>query len=40
MAEFPEIDRAGWFSIAEARIKIIKGQEPFIDRLLEITKIE
>jgi predicted NUDIX family NTP pyrophosphohydrolase len=36
-AEFPEIDRAGWFSIAEARIKIIKGQEPFIGKLLEIT---
>jgi len=39
-AEFPEIDRAGWFAIAEARIKIIKGQEPFIGRLLEITKNE
>jgi len=38
IAEFPEIDRAGWFSISEARIKIIKGQEPFITKLLEITQ--
>jgi predicted NUDIX family NTP pyrophosphohydrolase len=39
-AEFPEIDRAGWFPVAEARVKIIKGQEPFIARLLEMTKNE
>ncbi len=38
MAEFPEVDRAGWFSIADARHKILKGQQPFLDRLLEITK--
>jgi predicted NUDIX family NTP pyrophosphohydrolase len=38
MAEFPEVDRAGWFSIAEARHKILKGQAPFLERLLEITK--
>jgi predicted NUDIX family NTP pyrophosphohydrolase len=38
MAEFPEVDRAGWFPIAEARHKILKGQQPFLDRLLEITK--
>jgi predicted NUDIX family NTP pyrophosphohydrolase len=37
-AEFPEVDRAAWFSIAEARLKILKGQAPFLDRLLEITK--
>ena len=33
---FPEIDRAAWFDIAEARIKILKGQATFIDRLLEV----
>lgn len=38
MGEFPEVDRAGWFSIEEARDKIIKGQAPFLERLLEITK--
>ena len=37
MGEFPEVDRAGWFSIEEAREKIIKGQAPFLERLLEIT---
>ena len=37
MGEFPEVDRASWFSIEEAREKIIKGQAPFLARLLEIT---
>jgi predicted NUDIX family NTP pyrophosphohydrolase len=32
---FPEIDRAAWFTVAEARVKILKGQAAFIDRLLE-----
>ena len=36
MGQFPEVDRAGWFSIAEARIKILKGQQPFLDRLLAL----
>lgn len=36
MGEFPEVDRAGWFSIEQARIKILKGQQPFIDRLLAL----
>ncbi|MGY1771051.1 NUDIX domain-containing protein [Blastococcus sp. SYSU D00813] len=31
--EFPEIDRAGWFGLAEAREKLVKGQVPFLDRL-------
>lgn len=33
-AEFPEIDRGGWFGLDEARIKILKGQAGFLDRLL------
>ena len=32
---FPELDRASWFGIAEARLKILKGQAVFLDRLLE-----
>jgi predicted NUDIX family NTP pyrophosphohydrolase len=32
---FPEIDRASWFSIAEARLKILKGQAVFLDHLSE-----
>jgi len=35
MQEFPEIDRAGWFGIEEARAKLVTGQVPFLDRLLE-----
>ena len=32
--EFPEVDRAAWFSIAEARVKILAGQAPFLDALI------
>jgi len=32
---FPEVDRAEWFTLDEAREKILPGQRPFIDRLLE-----
>jgi predicted NUDIX family NTP pyrophosphohydrolase len=32
---FPELDRAAWFGIDEARRRIIKGQTVFLDRLLE-----
>lgn len=31
--QFPEIDRAAWFSVAEARAKLVKGQVGFLDRL-------
>lgn len=33
--EFPEIDRAGWFRIDEARRKILAGQVKLLDQLLE-----
>ena len=32
--EFPEVDRAAWFSISEARVKILAGQAPFLDALV------
>lgn len=32
--EFPEIDRVGWFSVAQARSKLLKGQRPLLDQLL------
>ena len=35
-AEFPEVDRGGWFKIEAAREKILKGQMPLLDRLLQI----
>ena len=31
--EFPEVDRAGWFSLAEARVKLLEAQAELIDRL-------
>jgi predicted NUDIX family NTP pyrophosphohydrolase len=31
--EFPEIDRAGWFSLEEARRKILPAQTAFLDEL-------
>jgi predicted NUDIX family NTP pyrophosphohydrolase len=39
--EFPEVDRAGWFTIPEAREKILKGQVGFLDELsLVLTEAE
>lgn len=33
--EFPEVDRAEWFDPAEAQRRILPGQAPLIERLLE-----
>ncbi|WP_426562988.1 NUDIX domain-containing protein [Angustibacter sp. McL0619] len=33
MQEFPEIDRAAWFDLDTARVKLVKGQRPYLDRL-------
>jgi predicted NUDIX family NTP pyrophosphohydrolase len=33
--QFPEIDRAGFFSVEEAKRKIKEAQIPFLDRLIE-----
>jgi predicted NUDIX family NTP pyrophosphohydrolase len=33
--EFPEVDRAGWFSPDQARRKLLRGQIGFLDRLAE-----
>ena len=38
IGQFPEVDRADWFGIEEARKRILKGQEPFLDRLLTLLK--
>jgi predicted NUDIX family NTP pyrophosphohydrolase len=35
MQEFPEIDRSAWFPVDVARVKLVKGQVPFLDRLVE-----
>lgn len=34
LAEFPEVDRVGWFPVADAKIKLLKGQRQLLDRLL------
>jgi predicted NUDIX family NTP pyrophosphohydrolase len=34
LQEFPEIDRAVWVSVDEARTKLVRGQVPLLDRLL------
>jgi predicted NUDIX family NTP pyrophosphohydrolase len=31
---FPEIDRAAWFDVDTARRKLVRGQLPFVDRLM------
>jgi predicted NUDIX family NTP pyrophosphohydrolase len=36
VASFPEVDRAGWFSLADAREKIFEAQRPLLDRLEEL----
>jgi predicted NUDIX family NTP pyrophosphohydrolase len=33
---FPEVDRVEWSSLAVARGRLLKGQRPFLDRLLDI----
>jgi predicted NUDIX family NTP pyrophosphohydrolase len=35
MRAFPEVDRVGWFSVTQARSKLLKGQRPFLDRLMD-----
>ncbi|WP_040339797.1 NUDIX domain-containing protein [Candidatus Blastococcus massiliensis] len=34
--QFPEIDRAAWFGVDEARTKLVRGQVPLLDRLLDV----
>ena len=33
--EFPEVDRVEWVSVDRARRKLVKGQAPFLDSLLD-----
>jgi predicted NUDIX family NTP pyrophosphohydrolase len=36
MIEIPEVDRGAWFSMSEARERILKSQTPFLDRLEQL----
>lgn len=38
--EFPEVDRARWFSIPQAREHILKSQEPLLDALYKILSVD
>ena len=38
--EFPEVDRGEWFSLVDARQRILKSQQPFLDRLRELKPAE
>lgn len=38
--DFPEVDRVEWASIDQARRKLVKGQAPFLDVLLEAIAAE
>ena len=31
--QFPEVDRAAWFSLSEARVKMLPSQRPILDAL-------
>jgi predicted NUDIX family NTP pyrophosphohydrolase len=33
LQEFPEIDDARWFAVAEARVRVVAGQVPVLDEL-------
>jgi predicted NUDIX family NTP pyrophosphohydrolase len=36
---FPEVDRAGWFTIPVARKKLLAGQRPLLDSLLKLVEV-
>lgn len=38
MQSFPEVDRAGWFTIDAARAKILAAQIPLLDELTRLLK--
>lgn len=35
IVRFAEVDQAGWFSLAEARSRLVRAQVAFLDRLLD-----
>lgn len=37
--EFPEVDRAAWFTLDEARLRMVAGQAPFLDELSSFAKV-
>lgn len=39
MREYPEVDRAGWFALDEARTKLLKSQRALLDQLERLISI-
>jgi predicted NUDIX family NTP pyrophosphohydrolase len=39
VVEFPEVDRAAWFTPAQARVALVPAQAAFIDRLVELLRV-
>jgi len=37
--QFPEVDKAEWFSLEDARKKIVKGQRGFLDQLAALVEV-
>ncbi|GAA1255943.1 NUDIX domain-containing protein [Arthrobacter pascens] len=37
--DYPEIDGAGWFTVPEARTKLVKGQVAILDALIELLEL-
>jgi predicted NUDIX family NTP pyrophosphohydrolase len=37
--EFPEVDRAGWFTLAQAREKLLAAQLPLLERIAELPDV-
>ena len=36
MQSFPEVDKVSWFTVDVARVKVVRGQQPLIDRLVQM----
>jgi predicted NUDIX family NTP pyrophosphohydrolase len=34
--EYPEVDQVAWLPVAQARAKLLRGQQPLLDRLAEL----
>jgi predicted NUDIX family NTP pyrophosphohydrolase len=39
MLSFPEIDRAAWFDLPTAHVKILQSQRTLLDRLVDYTAV-
>ena len=38
MQSFPEVDRAEWFDLPSAHLKLLEGQQPLLDRLPDLVR--